>query len=66
MQVQSSTDNHIGVGDPMIRRVEAGVNATLDEATDGAAEKLERLLDRTLGRLNDPRGRTSYGDDQAI
>jgi ribosome-associated translation inhibitor RaiA len=39
---------------------------TLDEAVDGAAEKLERSLDRALGRLNDPKGRTSYGGDQTI
>jgi ribosome-associated translation inhibitor RaiA len=40
--------------------------ATLEQALDGAAEKLERALDRTLGRLGDKKGRTSYGGDQAI
>ena len=27
--------------------------ATIDQAIDGAAEKLKRLLDHTLGRLHD-------------
>jgi hypothetical protein len=40
--------------------------ATLDEAIEGAAEKLERSLDGKLGRLNDPKGRTSFGGDQTI
>jgi ribosome-associated translation inhibitor RaiA len=39
---------------------------TLGEAIDGAAEKLERTLDRTLGRLGNLKGRTSYGGDQAV
>ncbi len=29
--------------------------ATLDQAVSGAAKKLERLLDSTFGRLDDPR-----------
>lgn len=40
--------------------------SSLDEALDGATDKLEKLLDRTLGRLNDHKGRTSFGGDQAI
>jgi len=42
------------------------VAATLDQAVDGAAEKMERLLDSTFGRINDPKGRTSYGGDQNV
>lgn len=33
--------------------------ATLDQAVQGAAQKLARLLDSTLGRLHDHRERTS-------
>jgi len=40
--------------------------ATLEQALDGAADTLERTLRRTLGRLDDPRGRTSFGGDQTI
>jgi len=40
--------------------------AALEQALDGAADKLAKTLDRTLGRLDDPKGRTSYGGDQTI
>lgn len=40
--------------------------ATLEQALDGAADKLEKILDRTLGRLEDSKGRTSFSGDQAI
>lgn len=40
--------------------------ATLDQAVDGAADKLKRSLDSTLGRLGDHKGRTSFGGDQTI
>ena len=40
--------------------------ATLDQALKGCANKLEKTLKRTLGRLDDPKGRTSYGGDQTI
>ncbi|MBK5207830.1 MAG: HPF/RaiA family ribosome-associated protein [Polaromonas sp.] len=33
--------------------------ATLDQAISGAAEKLERVLDSTLGQLNNPKGSTA-------
>ena len=33
--------------------------ATLDQAVNGAAQKLARLLDKTLGRLNEHREKTS-------
>ena len=33
--------------------------ATLEQAVDGAAQKLARLLDSTLGRLHDHREKTS-------
>ena len=39
---------------------------TLEHALNGAADKLERTLKRTLGRLDDPKGRTSYAGDQTI
>ncbi len=41
-------------------------DATLEQALDGAAAKLETTLDRSLGRLGNPRGRTSQGGDQTI
>jgi ribosome-associated translation inhibitor RaiA len=40
--------------------------ASVEQALDGAADKLERMLDRTLGRRDDPKGRTSFGGDQTI
>ena len=40
--------------------------ASLEQALDGAADKLEKTLKRTLERLDDPKGRTSYGGDQTI
>jgi len=39
---------------------------TLDDAISGAAEKLERSLDHTLGKLGGHKGRTSMGGDQVI
>ncbi len=39
----------------------------LDEAIDGASEKLHRVIEHKLGKLNDPKGRkTSFGGDQMI
>jgi ribosome-associated translation inhibitor RaiA len=40
--------------------------ASLEEAIDGAVEKLTRVVDSKLGRLNDSKGRMSYGGDQTI
>ena len=40
--------------------------AVLDQALNGAADKLGKTLDRTLERLSDPKGRSSYGGDQTI
>jgi ribosome-associated translation inhibitor RaiA len=37
--------------------------ASLEQALNGAADKLEKTLKRTLGRLDDPRGRTSYAGE---
>ena len=37
--------------------------SSLEQALDGAANKLEKTLKRTLGRLDDPKGRTSYAGD---
>lgn len=48
---------------PIVVTHDAG---TLDEAIDGAVEKLERTLDRTIDKLSDVKGRTSYGGDQVI
>jgi ribosome-associated translation inhibitor RaiA len=39
--------------------------SSLEQALDGAADKLEKTLKRTLGRLDDPTGRTSYAGDQS-
>jgi ribosome-associated translation inhibitor RaiA len=36
--------------------------ATLDQAVDAAADTLAKTLDRTLGRLDDRKGRPSFGD----
>ena len=38
--------------------------ATIDEAIDSAAEKLEHLLDHTFGKLDQHKGRTSFAGDQ--
>jgi ribosome-associated translation inhibitor RaiA len=37
--------------------------ASLEQALNGAAGKLEKTLKRTLGRLDDPKGRTSYAGE---
>ena len=39
---------------------------TLDEAIEGAAEKLERAIDHTVDKLSQHKGRTSFGGDQEI
>ena len=40
---------------------------TVDDAVDGASEKLHRALDHVIGRLHDPKGqKTSFGGDQVI
>lgn len=38
--------------------------SSLEQALAGTADKLEKILKRTLGRLDDPKGRTSYAGDQ--
>jgi ribosome-associated translation inhibitor RaiA len=40
--------------------------ATLDDALDGALERLEHVLDHTFGRLHQHKGRTSMGGDQTV
>ena len=40
--------------------------ATLHQAIDGAAQKLARVLESTLGRLGHKKGRPSYGGNQKI
>ena len=37
--------------------------ASIQQAIDGAAQKLERSLDSTLGKLEEKKGRSSYGGD---
>jgi ribosome-associated translation inhibitor RaiA len=37
--------------------------STMEQALDGAVDKLAKILTRTLGRLDDPKGRTSYAGD---
>jgi ribosomal subunit interface protein len=40
--------------------------ATLQQAIDGAANKLERSLESTLERLGHKKGRGSYGGDHTV
>lgn len=40
--------------------------ATVDQALDGAAERLDQTFKRTLGRLTQAKGRTSYAGDQTL
>jgi len=40
--------------------------ATLEQAIDGAIEKLENTLDHTIDRVGHKKGRTSFGGDQTI
>jgi len=42
------------------------VAATLDEAIDGAVERLERLLDGMFSKLHDPKGRTPLGEAPSV
>lgn len=37
--------------------------ATIEQALDGAAERLQKTVTRTLERLADPKGRTSFAGD---
>jgi ribosome-associated translation inhibitor RaiA len=37
--------------------------STVDEALNSAVDKLDKVLDRTLGRLDDPKGRVSFSGD---
>jgi ribosomal subunit interface protein len=39
---------------------------TVDQAIDGAAEKLEKALSRTLEKLSETKGRTSFAGDQTV
>lgn len=39
--------------------------STLEQALDGAADKLKKTLRRTLSRLDQPKGRVSYAGDQS-
>ena len=39
--------------------------STVNQALDGAADNLQKILKRTLGRLDDPKGRTSFAGDQS-
>ena len=41
-------------------------SASLDQALEGAADKLEKMLRRTLERLDDAKGRISHAGDQTI
>jgi len=38
--------------------------ATVEQAIGGAVDRLENTLDRTLQRLDDPKGRPSFAGDQ--
>jgi ribosome-associated translation inhibitor RaiA len=39
--------------------------SSLEQALNGAANKLKKTLKRTLGRLEHPKGRMSYAGDQS-
>jgi ribosome-associated translation inhibitor RaiA len=39
--------------------------SSLAQAVDTAVDKLEKILDRTLSRLDDPKGRISFAGDQS-
>lgn len=39
---------------------------SLDDAIHGAADKLEKTLDRTVEKFSEKKGRTSFGGDQTI
>lgn len=41
-------------------------SSDLDDAINGAIKKLVTTLDRTLGRLDQHKGQTSFGGDQTI
>jgi ribosome-associated translation inhibitor RaiA len=38
--------------------------ATIEQALDGAAERLQKTVTKTLERLSDPKGRTSFAGEQ--
>lgn len=40
--------------------------ASVEQVLHGAADKLEKLLERTLDRRDDPKGRMSFGGDSAL
>lgn len=41
-------------------------SSTVDGAVDGALDKLVKILDKTTDKLNEHKGRTSFGGDQTI
>lgn len=42
------------------------VGSSVQQVLEGAAHKLQKTLDRTLGRRDDVKGRTSFAGDQTI
>ena len=40
--------------------------ATMEQAIDGAVERVQRLLDDTLERLGEHRGGPPHGGDQSV
>ncbi|MEP7273763.1 MAG: HPF/RaiA family ribosome-associated protein [Acidobacteriota bacterium] len=38
--------------------------ASIEQVLDGAADKLEQMINRTIERLDNPKGRASYIEDQ--
>lgn len=40
--------------------------ATIEQALDGATDKLVQTLDRQLGKLEEKKGRTSFAGDQSL
>ncbi|RUL86712.1 HPF/RaiA family ribosome-associated protein [Tautonia sociabilis] len=63
IDIRCTMEARIAGHQPLIASHDA---ASIDEAVSGAAERLERVLDSTFGRLGHVKGRTSFGGDQAI
>lgn len=40
--------------------------ASIEQALSGAASKLQKALDRVLGKRDNPKGRTSFAGDQSL
>ena len=77
VHLTDESSSHKSVGDDKRCAMEARLSglqpitvtdqgSSLEQALSGAADKLKKTLDRTLGRLDEQKGRTSMGGDQQI